>query len=126
MTTSKAVVVTGKPAQLKVARIVVHRDGSITVHATVSAPGHMEVLVTAWNDNVALYTSALAPTRHRFVVARTRTNVTTAGKVTLQLRPDANGRRLINHPRYPVTLQLWVSYQPPYAQVKAGFYGLHL
>ena len=36
------------------------------------------------------------------------------------------GRRLIKHPRYPVTLRLWVSYQPPYAQVKAGFYGLHL
>lgn len=40
--------------------------------------------------------------------------------------PTSNGRRLIKHPRYPVTLRLWVSYQPPYAQVKAGFYGLHL
>jgi len=126
-TTSKTVMLAGRKAHLKVARIVTHRNGSITVKVKVSGPGRIQVMATAWSDNVAAAASALQPAANRFVVARASTVATRAGELTLHLHPNANGRRLIERPSYPVTLRLWVSYDPPYAtQTNIGFFGLHL
>ncbi|MBV8990734.1 MAG: hypothetical protein JO372_19460, partial [Solirubrobacterales bacterium] len=43
------------------------------------------------------------------------------------VKPNPRGRRLVAHPRYRVTLRLWISYTPTHGnQHDTGFYGLHL
>ena len=126
VTATKTITLDGRFASYKVSAVKVYRDGTITLRVNLSTPGHVNVLVSAWNDNIAGEARVLNPSPGRFVVGRASTNTKKAGVLTLRVRPTAQGKRLIAHPAYPVTLRLWVSYIPLYAfQINRGDYGLH-
>ena len=92
----------------------------------VPGPGRVDILVTAWNDNVA-HISLLQPAAGRFVFARAHATSSTAKTIQIVVRPNAKGRRLVNHHRYQVTLRLWVTYTPAGGKSRSiGYYGLHL
>jgi len=93
----------------------------------VPGPGRVDILVTAWNDNLAHAAGLLQPAPGRFVFARAKAIAT--GKMTLRIlvRPNGKGQRLVKHHRYPVTLRLWVTYTPTDGRTRSiGYYGLHL
>lgn len=126
VTATKTITLDGRFASYKVSAVKVYRDGTITLRVNLSTPGHVNVLVSAWNDNIAGEARVLNPGPGRFVVGRASTNTKKAGVLTLRVRPTAQGKHLIAHPAYPVTLRLWVSYIPLYAfQINRGDYGLH-
>jgi hypothetical protein len=103
-----------------------HSDGTFVVTVKVPGPGRVDVLVTAWNDNVA-HISLLQPAAGRFVFARAHATSSTAKTVKIVVRPNAKGRRLVSHHRYQVTLRLWVTYKPAGGKSRSiGYYGLHL
>jgi hypothetical protein len=102
-------------------------DGTFVVTAKVPGPGSVDVLITAWKDNLASVASLLQPARGRFVFARAHATARTAGTLQLVVSPNALGRRLVAHHRYPVTLRLWISFTPVHGrQHNIGYYGLHL
>jgi hypothetical protein len=110
-------------------------DGATSLRATVSAPGEIDVMASAWLDNfprgltaaVARTRDPLQPALGRFVFARAHASATHAGTVDLSVLPNADGMRLLQHHRYRVTLRLWVAYQPVEAMSQMiGYYGLHL
>jgi hypothetical protein len=104
-----------------------HSNGTFTVTVKVPGPGTVDILVTAWKDNLASVAAILQPAKGRFVFARAHAIARRAGTLTIPVYPNAQGRRLIAHHRYPVTLRLWVSYTPTGGrQRNIGFYGLHL
>jgi hypothetical protein len=72
----------------------------------------MDVLITAWNDNLATFTSLLQPAAGRFVYAREHATAPAASKLRIVVKPNARGRRLIAQHRYRVTLRLWVTFTP--------------
>jgi hypothetical protein len=126
ITATKTIRLNGHLATYQVSAIKAHRDGTIGLRVKVSAPGQVNILVTAWKDNIAGAARALNPARGRFVVARASANPKQAGVLILTVRPNAKGRRLIDHPAYRGTLRLWVSYIPLYAfQTETGYYNLH-
>jgi hypothetical protein len=102
--------------------------GSVQFTLTLPGPGVVDVLETAWNDNLLAATASLLnPAPRRFVFARKHLNVTQASKMAVTVTPNAKGRRLLAHHSYPVVTRLWVSYTPTGGnQRDIGFYGLHL
>jgi hypothetical protein len=129
LTASRTISLGGHYARYAITKVEVARDGSVTLRVHVTDPGTIYLLLTAWKDNIATVETAavvLHPAAHRFVVARASATATHAGTLTLRLKPNEHGRRLIKHPAYPVTLRLWVSYIPLYAfQTNTGYYNLH-
>jgi Bacterial Ig-like domain (group 3) len=110
----------------RVSHVKTHRDGTITLDVTVPGPGTIDVLETAWNDNVARV-AVLQPAKNRFVYARRHVAATGAGTLTLRITPNARGKRLVRHHTYHAVLRLWVTYTPAGGnQRSVGFYGLHL
>jgi hypothetical protein len=108
-------------------RIRTHRDGTITFSVRVPGPGRVDVLATAWNDNLARAAIQLHPAPHRFVYARSHARARRATTLHLSVRPNKQGRRLVRHHGYRITLRLWVSYTPTAGRPRSrGFYGLHL
>jgi hypothetical protein len=104
-----------------------HSDGTFIVTAKVPGPGRVDVLITAWNDNLAIGAAVLQPAKGRFVFARARTTAIHAGTLRIVVRPNARGRSLVAHHRYRVTLRLWISFTPTRGhQRDIGYYGLHL
>jgi hypothetical protein len=104
-----------------------HHNGTFIVMVRVPGPGRVDVLVTAWNGNVAEAARLLQPAKGRFVFARAHKVAKRAGIVRLIVNPNAKGRRLVAHHRYRVTLRLWISYTPVGGRQRAiGYYGLHL
>src|SRR5262249_47149073 len=94
---------------------------------TVPGPGTIDVLETAWDDNLAHAAVVLPPAAHRFVVARAHKTAHRATTLHLRVTPNARGRLLVHHHTYPVILRLWVSYTPTGGDYrKIGYYGLHL
>jgi hypothetical protein len=90
-------------------------------------PGTLDVIETAWNDNVAGIARLLQPAVHRFAFARATTPVLSAGATRLSVAPNPRGELLDQHHRYRVTLRLWVTYMPLGASARSvGIYGLHL
>ena len=80
-----------------------------------------------WDDNFARAAIVLPPAPHRFAFARAHRLVPRAGTFQMKVTPNPRGRRLVAHPRYRVTLRLWVSYTPTGGRTRIlGFYGLHL
>ena len=128
MSTNAVGYTVGQPDNhFSVSHIRLRRDGKITFKVNVPGPGKVDVLETAWTDNLAQIAVQLQPATHRFVFARAHR--TTNRSTTLQLRvnPNSRGRRLILHHTYRVTLRLWVTYTPTGGvQRKLGFHGLHL
>jgi hypothetical protein len=101
--------------------------GTVTFSVTVPGPGELNVLETAWKDNFAGPARLLNPAEGRFVFARQRVNARTAGRLFVRVQPNARGRRLLAHHRYPVVIRLWVSYTPTRGRQRdLGVYGLHL
>jgi hypothetical protein len=104
-----------------------HRNGTFIVTAKVPGPGAVDVLVTAWKDNFARVARLLNPAKGRFVFARAHATAKHAGTLKIVVTPNAQGRKLVAHHRYRVTLRLWVSYTPKHGlQRNIGYYGLHL
>ena len=102
-------------------------DGTFTFSVTVPGPGSLDVLETAWKDNLASAAVLLKPAPDRFVFARKQTQTMGPGTVTVTVTPNQQGRRLIAHPRYRVVLRLWVSYTPDRGSYRTiGFLGLHV
>ena len=127
VTASKSILLSGRFAHYTVSAIKVHGSGTVSLRVKVSAPGQVDVLVTAWKTNLAMAARLLNPALGRFVVARATATAKAPGVITFRLRPNVKGGRLIAHPPYPVTLRLWVSYIPLYAfQADTGKYGLRV
>ena len=110
-----------------VSRIRTFRDGRVGFAVTLPGPGTVDVLETAWNDNLATIAELPQPAAHRFAFARMETTAQHAGTIPLSVRPNARGQLLVHHHTYRVTLRLWVTYTAPGARPRThGFYGLPL
>jgi hypothetical protein len=110
-----------------VSQIRTHHHGTITLRVKVPGPGTIDVLETAWKNNLAQSAVLLQPAPHRFAFARQHTTARRASTLRVRVTPNALGRRLVHHHTYRVTLRLWVTYTPTGGkQRKQGFYGLHL
>ncbi len=110
----------------RVSDVKIHRDGTVTLDLTLPGPGTIDVLETAWNNNLARV-AVLQPAKNRFVYARKHADATGAGTLTVRITPNARGKRLVLHHTYHVVLRLWVTYTPTGGnQRSVGFYGLHL
>ena len=108
-------------------RVKRHSDGQFVVVVKVPGPGTVDILVTAWQDNLARAARLLNPAPRRFVFARA--TATASGPTTLRIpvEPNARGRELVKHHRYRVTLRLWVTFTPKGGRPRSiGYYGLHL
>jgi hypothetical protein len=104
-----------------------HRDGTFVVALKVPGPGRVDVLITAWKDNLASVASTLQPAKGRFAFARATANPARAGMIQITVRPNAKGRLLIAHPRYRVTLRLRIRFSPVGGYPRdIGYAGLHL
>lgn len=128
--TSKTVTYTvGSPDNHLVTRphLTPHSDGRFVVVVKVPGPGRVDMLVTAWNDNLAHSTRLLSPASGRFVFARATSTTSKATTLRITVRPNAKGRRLVKHHTYRVTLRLWVTYTPTDGRPRSiGYYQLHL
>jgi hypothetical protein len=114
-------------SRFTVVKIRTHRDGTITFSVTVSGPGTIDVLATAWNNNLARAAARLQPAPHRFAYGRAHARARRAITVDIHLRPNARGRRLVRHHTYRVTLRLWVTYTRSGGRPRSiGFHGLHI
>jgi 6-phosphogluconolactonase (cycloisomerase 2 family) len=110
------------PVQLKP-----HSNGTFTVTVKVPGPGSVDILTTAWHDNLATTAAILQPARRRFVFARAHAIARRASTLTITVKPNARGRLLILHHRYRITLRLWISYTPVHGRRRdIGHYGIHL
>jgi hypothetical protein len=104
-----------------------HADGRFVVIVKVPGPGRVDILITAWKDNLAHTVRLLNPAPGRFVFARASARATKKTTLRIPVYPNANGRRLIKHHTYRVTLRLWVTYTPTDGRPRSiGYYGLHL
>jgi large repetitive protein len=102
-------------------------NGDLLVTIRLPGPGVVDVLETAWNDNLAHVATLLQPSAGRFVFARGHTVAARAGTLRILVKPTARGRLLVTHHTYRVTLRLWISYTPTGgSQRNIGFAGLHL
>jgi WD40-like Beta Propeller Repeat len=110
-----------------VSRIRTEADGTFTFSVRVPGPGSVDVLETAWDDNLASAAVLLKPAPHRFVFARAHAHAVRRGTLTVTVTPNKQGRMLIAEPRYRVVLRLWVSYTPDGGRYRTiGYLGLHL
>lgn len=108
-------------------RLKPHSDGTFVVVVRVPGPGDVDILVTAWDDNVAHTARLLQPAPERFVFARVHATASTSKRIRIIVTPSAKGRWLVGHHRYRVTLRLWVTYTPTGGNPRdIGYYGLHL
>jgi hypothetical protein len=102
-------------------------DGTVHLRAAVPGAGRVDVLETAWLDNVAQAAIVLQPAPRRFATARAHKTIGHTGTVALRVTPNQHGRQLVADHTYAVTLRLWVSYTPSGgAPFSVGLYGVHL
>ncbi len=102
-------------------------NGTISLHVKVPGPGAIDVLVTAWKNNLAATTQLAQPAPHRFVYGRKHAVATHRGKVHLVIHPNRKGRLLLAHHRYRITLRVWVAFTPHNGTRRStGIFGLHL
>jgi hypothetical protein len=110
-----------------VSHITPHPGGGVSFEISIPGPGSLDVLETAWNDNFARVTQLLQPAKHRFVFARSHRTARRGGTLHIIVGPGGQGRLLIRHHRYRVTLRLWVTYTPTHGLRRSvGFYGLRV
>ena len=92
-----------------------------------SGRGRIDVLETAWKNNVARVAVLLQPASRRFVFARKVIHASGPDRVEVAVSPNSRGNRLVAHHRYPVVLRLWITYTPEGGHSHTtGFYGLQL
>ena len=123
------------PAQAVVSGVIVSRDGTAHLRLTAAAQGRIDVIETAWDDNLvsgltlreASAATRLEPASGRFVFARASSPVASGGTASMTIAPNAVGHELVRRHRYRVTLRLWVAYTPVGSRTQTiGYYGLHL
>lgn len=108
-------------------RVTPLADGVVDFSIKLPGPGRVDLLETAWNDNLARPAITLQPAPRRFVFARARMATKRAGTVRVKIKPGPKGALLVTHHRYRVTLRLWVSYTPTGGRYRSiGVYGVHL
>jgi hypothetical protein len=108
-------------------RLKPYSNGRFTVVVRVPGPGRVDIMVTAWKDNLSRFARVLQPAPGRFVFARAHAVAARRMTSRIVVRPNAKGRRLVRHHRYRVTLRLWVTYTPRHGLPRSiGYYGLHL
>jgi N-acetylneuraminic acid mutarotase len=108
-------------------RIRAARNGTFRITARVPGPGRLQVLITAWNSNLARAIGLPQPAAGRFVFARAQALPTRKQTVRLTVRPNARGRQLVAHHRYRPLLRVWVRYTPVGGQARSvGFRGVRL
>lgn len=113
--------------RFRVTGVKTDREGNVMLAVAVPGPGTIDVLETAWDDNVATVASLLQPAARRFAYARAHTSA--PGPTTLQIHvtPNSRGQLLVRAHRYRVTLRLWVTYTSIGGRSRSiGIYGLHL
>jgi hypothetical protein len=102
-------------------------NGTISLHVRVPGPGVIDVLVTAWKNNLATGARLAQPAPHRFVYGRKHAVARHRGKVHLVIHPNRKGRLLLAHHRYRITLRVWVAFTPHNGTRRStGIFGLHL
>jgi hypothetical protein len=109
------------------------RDGRFVIIVKAPGRGAVDILVTAWKDNLA-HTATVAhttkltqPATGRFVFARAHARAKKASTLRILVTPTVKGHQLVAHHRYRVTLRLWISYTPTGGRQRdVGYYGLHL
>jgi hypothetical protein len=103
-----------------------HPNGTTNLEATIPGPGTVDVMETAWLDDVAVAAGILQPAPRRFVIARAHMTSRHATKMRIRVTLNSPGRALLRHHRYRVVFRLWVSYLPRGGrQRNVGIYGLH-
>jgi streptogramin lyase len=123
------------PAEAVVSNVNVSGDGTAHLRLTAAVQGRIDVLETAWDDNLvsglARKAAAAAirpePASGRFVFARASSPVASGGTASFTIAPNAVGHELVRRHSYRVTLRLWVEYTPVGGRPQTiGYYGLHL
>lgn len=110
-----------------VSHIKAAADGTITFSIRAPGRGSVDVLGTAWQDNLARAAVLAKPAAARFVFARQHVHAAHGGTVSVTVKPDRRGRRLVARHRYRVVLRLWVTYTPSGGFYRTvGLFGLHL
>ena len=113
--------------QFTVSHVGVSADGTFTFSVQVPGPGSVDVLETAWDDNLATAAVLLKPAPRRFVFSRGHVRAARRGTLAVTVIPSQRGTLLVAHSRYRVVLRLWVSYTPDGGGYRTiGFLGLHL
>jgi hypothetical protein len=112
-----------------VSRITVLRGGIVRFRLRVPRAGIVNVLETAWDNDLATVANVtlLDPALHRFTYARVHVRLPGPRTILVTVKPNANGRRLLAHHNYPVRIRLWVTFAAPgHRQGKKGYYGIAL
>jgi uncharacterized repeat protein (TIGR01451 family) len=111
----------------KVTHLVTHPDGTVEFKVTLPGPGSIAVLETAWDDNFATIATLLQPAPYRFAFSRKSVRVLGARTLSITVKPNARGVKLVKYPRYKVRIRLWVTYTPTGGRSRSvGFYGLRI
>ena len=84
--------------QVHVSRVKTAADGRITFSLRAPGRGSVDVLGTAWKDNLARAAVLLKPAADRFVFVRQHVHAAHGGTVSVTVTPDRRGRRLVAAP----------------------------
>ena len=110
-----------------ITEVQAEHNGKVSFKLAFPGAGSADVLETAWLSNRAHAATLLDPAPRRFVYARKHLKIPAARTSTVIVNPDKQGRKLIAHHRYAVTIRLWVTYTPTNGtQRKIGLRGLHI
>jgi hypothetical protein len=109
-----------------ISHIKTQADGTITFRVKVPAPGSVQVLESAWDDDLAAV-ATLAPGPGRFAFGRQRANARRAGTLRIRVVPGLFGTLLALHHVSRVTLRLAVTYTPTTGRARTiVVHGVHL
>ena len=113
--------------QFTITHLKTFANGVITFSIEIPGPGKIDVLATAWDDNLATIATSRPPGPRRFVVASHRAAADHATTLRIRVNPNACGTLLVHHHTYRVTLRLSVSYTPTHGSRRTNRRnGLHL
>lgn len=90
------------------------RDGRVRFTLRLPGPGLVEGMLTTERANLkATAAATFVPGNGRFAfTATTKVKVTRARTLVVTAKPNADGRALLAHHRWRITLRLWVAYRP--------------
>jgi hypothetical protein len=110
-----------------VSQIRTDRDGTITFAVKLPGPGTIDVLETAWDDNLAHAAVLLQPAAHRFVFARAHKTAHQATTLHLRVTPTrAAGCSCSTTPTRSRSGCGSHTPRPAASSAAPAFYGLHL
>jgi hypothetical protein len=106
---------------------ILHRPGgriSFTIRLRQPGPGTVDAVVMAASNAFSIRRQRHAG--QRFVFARRHLSARHLSVVGIQLQPDARGRLLLAHHRYPVVVSVRVTYTPAGGRSRSTSYSLTL